>query len=243
MKLSVVIPVYNEINTIESLLIQVQDVDIEKEIIIVDDGSTDGTREFLESLDKSENSVKLEKAGRLLNTKNIRVLFQPRNIGKGAALSRAFQEVTGDAVIVQDADLEYDPRDYHRMIQPIQEGRADVVYGSRFRGSSPHRMLFFWHDFGNRILSNLSNLFSNLNLSDIETCYKMFRTDVIRRIKLKEKRFGVEAEVTAKIARLNLRIFEVGISYYGRTYDQGKKIGWKDGLRAVWCIMRYNLFR
>lgn len=243
MKLSVVIPVYNEMDTIESLLIQVQDVDIEKEIIIVDDGSTDGTREFLESLDKSENSVKLEKAGRLLNTKNIRVLFQPRNIGKGAALSRAFQEVTGDAVIVQDADLEYDPRDYHRMIQPIQEGRADVVYGSRFRGSSPHRMLFFWHDFGNRILSNLSNLFSNLNLSDIETCYKMFRTDVIRRIKLKEKRFGVEAEVTAKIARLNLRIFEVGISYYGRTYDQGKKIGWKDGLRAVWCIMRYNLFR
>ena len=212
MKLSVVIPVYNEMATIESLLIQVQDVDIKKEIIIVDDGSTDGTREFLENLDKSENSVKLEKTGRMLDTKNIRVFFQPRNIGKGAALSRAFQEVTGDAVLVQDADLEYDPRDYHRMIQPIQEGRADVVYGSRFRGSSPHRMLFFWHDFGNRILSNLSNLFSNLNLSDIETGYKMFRTDVIRRITLKEKRFGVEAEVTAKIARLNLRIFEVGIS-------------------------------
>lgn len=243
MKLSVVIPAYNEIDTIESLLIQVQDVDIDKEIIIIDDGSTDGTREFLEKLSRSDSILKMEKSGRLMDTKNIRVLFQPQNAGKGAALSRGFQKVSGDVVIIQDADLEYDPRDYIRLIQPIREGRADVVYGSRFRGSSPHRMLFFWHDFGNRIISFLSNLFSNLNLSDIETCYKMFRTDIIRQISLKEKRFGVEAELTAKIARLKVRIFEVGISYYGRTYAQGKKIGWKDGFRAVWCILRYNLFR
>lgn len=243
MKLSVVIPVYNEIHTIETILTQVQDVAIEKEIIIVDDGSTDGTREFLEKLNYGSDKTGPEKNSSRLDISNIRVFFQPRNMGKGAALSRALGEVSGDVVIIQDADLEYDPRDYPKLMRPIEEGRADVVYGSRFKGSSPHRMLFFWHYVGNKIIASLSNMLSNLNLSDIETCYKMFRTDVIRRITLKERRFGVEAELTAKFARLKVRIFEVGISYFGRTYAEGKKINWKDGVRTMWCLLRYNLFK
>jgi len=243
MKLSVIIPAYNEIQTIEAILVQVQDVDIEKEIIIVDDDSTDGTREFLEKLNHRPGTEVPDKNVGRLDITNIRVFFQPRNMGKGAAINRALREVSGDVVIIQDADLEYDPRDYLRLMRPIEEGRADVVYGSRFKGSSPHRMLFFWHDVGNKIIAVLSNMLSNLNLSDIETCYKMFRTDVIRRITLKERRFGVEAELTAKFARLKVRIFEVGISYFGRTYTEGKKINWKDGIRTMWCLLRYNLFK
>lgn len=226
MKLSVIISVFNEFDTVQAVLQKVQAVDVDKEIIIVDDGSTDGTREWLEQVEQSQG---------------LKILFQPKNQGKGAALRRALPEVSGDVVVFQDADLEYDPQDYVKLLQPIREDQADVVYGSRFKGEAPHRMLFFWHYQGNRFLTFLSNLFSDLNLSDMETCYKMFRADLIPRLKLKENRFGIEPEITAKFARLKVRIYEVGISYYGRTYREGKKIGWKDGLRAIWCIIRYNL--
>lgn len=226
-KISVVIPVYDERATIEELLRRVVAVDLEKETIVVDDGSTDGTREWLES--------ERERLG-------IRLVLHERNMGKGAALRDGFRAATGDIVIVQDADLEYDPQDYPRLIEPIVNGRADVVYGSRFLGSAPHRVLYFWHYVGNRLLTLLSNMFTNLNLSDMETGYKVFRRELIQAIELRENRFGFEPEVTAKIARKKARVYEVGISYSGREYSEGKKITWRDGLWATWCIVRYSLF-
>jgi len=243
MKLSVIMPVYNEISTIEKILYKVQEVGVEKEIIVVDDGSTDGTREFLESMRNGPTPFKLNQIDKFIEKDNIRIFFQPQNQGKGAALNRGFREVTGDVVIIQDADLEYDPREYPKLLKPIEDGFADVVYGSRFMGGAPHRILFFWHSLGNKFITFISNVFTDLNLTDMETCYKMIRADLIRKLTLREKRFGIEPEITAKLARLRVRFYEVGISYYGRTYEEGKKIGWRDGLRAVWCIFRYNLFK
>lgn len=243
MKLSVVIPVYNEINTIEEILFKVQKVDLDKEIIVVDDGSTDGTKEFLIKLQKSKGRIKLNKINEIINVDNIRIFFQEINKGKGAALNIGFKEVRGDIVIVQDADLEYDPRQYQKLMQPIEEGFADVVYGSRFMGGDAHRVLFFWHSIGNRFLTFLSNMFTNLNLTDMETCYKIFKKDVIKKINIKENRFGIEPEITAKISKMNVRIYEVGISYYGRSFEEGKKIGWKDGISAIRSIIKYNLLK
>jgi glycosyltransferase involved in cell wall biosynthesis len=225
MKLSVVVPVFNERNTILEIIRRIRQVDFAKEIIIVDDYSTDGTRAILQELPSSDD---------------LRVILQPKNMGKGAALRRGFAEVSGDIVLVQDADLEYDPTDYPVLIQPILEDQADVVYGSRFLGG-PHRVLFFWHSVGNRLLTTLSNMLSDLNLTDMETCYKVFRADLLQRIKLRENRFGFEPEFTAKVARARCRIYEVPISYHGRDYTQGKKIGWKDGIAAVYFIIKYRL--
>mgnify|MGYP002654395896 CR=1 FL=1 len=227
MKLSIVIPCFNERETILSLLEAVRDAPIaNKEIILVDDGSTDGTRELLTSL-KSED---------------LRVIFHQQNKGKGAALRTGFSAALGDICIVQDADMEYDPQEYPLVIGPILENKADVVFGSRFQGGRPHRVVYFWHRMGNALLTTLSNMLTDLNLSDMETCYKAFRREVIQSIDIKENRFGFEPEITAKVARnKKWRIYEVGISYYGRTYDQGKKIGWKDGMRAIYCILKYNL--
>ena len=227
MKLSVVIPVYNEAATIAELISRVHAVDVPKQIIVVDDGSTDGTRDVLEAL-----------KGRY---ENILVLLQPRNRGKGAALRLGFQHSTGDFVLVQDADLEYDPAEYPVLLKPLIEGKADVVYGSRFLTTKEHRVLFFWHSVGNQLLTLTSNMLTNLNLTDMETGFKVFRRDVIQSIKLEQNRFGFEPEVTVKIARMKLRIYEVGISYYGRTYEEGKKIGWRDGVKALWCILRYTI--
>lgn len=232
--LSVVIPVYNEVATIERLISTVLDVDIDKEIIVVDDRSTDGTRDVLSALAAAHD--------------NIRVICHERNRGKGAALRTGFARAQGRFVIVQDADLEYDPAEYPKLLEPLVEGNADVVYGSRFVGSESHRVLYFWHMVGNRWLTLLSNMFTRLNLSDMETCFKAFRREIIQSIRIEEDGFGFEPEITAKLAayRLDgqpLRIYEVGISYHGRTYAEGKKIGWRDGLRAVWCIVRYNCFK
>ncbi len=226
MKLSVVIPVYNEKDTIGEVLRRVQTVDLPKEVIIVDDCSTDGTREFLRSLAPSDD---------------LTIVLQPRNAGKGAALRAGFGKVRGDIVIVQDADLEYDPSEYPTLIQPILAGKADVVFGSRFLGG-PHRVLLFWHSVGNRILTTLSNMMTDLNLTDMETCYKVFRADVLGKIQLRENRFGFEPEFTAKIARARCRVYEVPISYSGRDYSEGKKIGWKDGVAALYFIMKYRFF-
>ncbi len=229
MRVSVIIPVYNEVKTIKEIVSRVQAVPLEKEIIIVDDCSTDGTHELLKEIAQSQENVK----------------FFPlsSNQGKGAALRRGFKSAIGDIIIIQDADLEYDPKDYHKLIDPIIENKADVVYGSRFLGDQSHRVLFFWHFLGNKFLTFISNLFTNLNLTDIEVGYKVFRREILNKIELKENRFGFEPEITAKISRLKCRIYEVGISYYGRTYDEGKKINWKDGLRALYVIIKYGIFK
>ncbi len=240
--LSVVIPVYNERPTIEELLHRVQAVDIDKEVIVVDDGSTDGTRDFLEELTQNTKRIMtLPQTQCELRTDNMRIEFQEKNRGKGAALRRGFQEAYGEIVLVQDADLEYDPQDYHRLLDPIERGMADVVFGTRFLGA-PHRVLFFWHFVGNKALTTFSNILTNLNLSDVWTCYKAFRREVLQKINLREDRFGFEPEVTAKVAKGHWRVYEVPISYYGRTYAEGKKITWKDGVRGIWSTLRYNLF-
>lgn len=229
MKLSIVIPCYNERNTIEAIIAAVQAAPIaEKEIIVVDDCSTDGTRDLLKS--SIESRVQ-------------RVIYHEHNQGKGAALRTGFAAATGDVVVVQDADLEYDPQEYPLLLEPILRGKADVVFGSRFAGGGPHRVVYFWHMMGNKFLTLLSNMFTNINLTDMETCYKMFRREVIQGITIEENRFGFEPEITAKVARGGHRIYEVGISYYGRTYAEGKKINWRDGFRAIYAILKYNLCR
>lgn len=234
LKLSIIIPAYNEENTISIILDKVKQVTlikgIEKEVIIVNDCSKDATADVVQTY--MANNPEL----------NIEYVFHEKNQGKGAAIHTGILHATGEYLLVQDADLEYDPEEYNTLLKPIVNGFADVVYGSRFMGGSPHRILFFWHSIGNWFLTMLSNIFTNLNLTDMETCYKVFRTDIIQRIKLEEKRFGFEPEVTAKIAQISgIRIYEVGISYYGRTYKEGKKIGWKDGIRTIFCILKYSL--
>nr|MBI3612481.1 glycosyltransferase family 2 protein [Nitrospirota bacterium] len=245
-RVSVVMPVFNERETIEEILVRVQAVAIDKEVVIVDDASTDGSREFLQALaqsaDRSAGAMTLPRTNRSLRTDNVRVCFQDRNAGKGAALRRGFQEAKGEIILVQDADLEYDPEDYHQLLNPIDRGLADVVYGSRFLGG-PHRVLFFWHAVGNKVLTMVSNMVTNLNLSDMETCYKVFTREVLQSIELKQDRFGFEPEITVKVARGPWRVYEVPISYSGRTYAEGKKITWRDGIVALWCILRYGLFR
>ena len=241
-RVSIVVPVFNERATIEEVLRRIQAVELDKEIIIVDDGSTDGTKEILAALPARPTSAPPSfPPSRELRTDNVRVLFQERNQGKGAALRRGFREARGEIVVVQDADLEYDPQEYFDLIDPIERGLAEVVYGSRFLGG-PHRVLFFWHSLGNRLLTTLSNILTNLNLTDVWTCYKAFKRELLQSIKLREDRFGFEPEITAKIAKINCRIYEVPISYQGRTYAEGKKITWKDGISGIWCILRYNFF-
>ena len=229
MKLSIVVPAYNEKSTIQEIIRQIKEADIgafEKEIVVVDDGSTDGTRDLLKAI------------------KGIRVIFHEKNSGKGGAIKTGFLEATGDVVLIQDADLEYDPREYLKLLEPIRSGKADVVFGSRFLGSDPHRVLYIWHYVANRFLTIVSNVCTGLNLSDMETCYKVFRRNVVDTIKhqLVSQRFGIEPELVARVAKGRWRIYEIGISYYGRTYEEGKKINWKDGFAALWHIIRFNFF-
>jgi glycosyltransferase involved in cell wall biosynthesis len=235
MKLSIVIPAYNEGKTIHLILDKIKSVnllgEVQKEVIIVNDCSSDTTEAAILSYKENNQSLMIE------------YRKHPVNKGKGAAIHTGIKEATGDYIVIQDADLEYDPEEYNLLMKPILNGTADIVYGSRFIGSQPHRILFFWHSIGNKFLTFLSNMFTNLNLTDMETCYKLFRADIIKGVALRENRFGFEPEVTAKIARIpKIRIYEVGISYYGRTYEEGKKIGWKDGFRAIYCILKYGLF-
>jgi glycosyltransferase involved in cell wall biosynthesis len=225
--LSVVIPVYNERETLHEIIEAVEATPFRKEIIAIDDCSTDGTKDLLVSMQHP----------------NLKVFLHGRNQGKGAAIQTGFSHASGDVIIIQDADLEYDPKEYSVLLKPILDGKADVVYGSRFAGHGAHRVLYFWHYVGNRFLTLLSNLFTNLNLTDMETCYKVFTKNALAGVVIKEKRFGFEPEITAKMAKKKLRIYEVPISYYGRTYEEGKKINWKDGVRALWCILKYNLFK
>ncbi len=227
MKLSVVMPVYNERFTLREVVEKVLAVPLEIELICVDDGSRDGSVEILQELQKDHPQIK--------------ILLQPKNMGKGAALRRGIQQATGRYLVIQDADLEYDPSEYPILLGPLIQGKADVVYGSRFLGGHAHRVLYFWHSFGNWLLTLFSNILTNVNLSDMETCYKMFRSDAIQSIAIEEDRFGFEPEITVKIAKRRLRIYEVGISYWGRTYEEGKKIGWKDGMRALWCLLKYSI--
>ena len=242
MKLSVVIPVFNELATLREIVARVAAVDLDKEIVLVDDASTDGSRDLLERLAAEGLARWLPPSAVPRCANEVKVLLQPENQGKGAALGAGFAAATGDVVIVQDADLEYDPRDIPRVIQPSVDGDADVVFGSRFIGAT-HRVLYFWHMVVNRGLTLLSNMFNDLNLTDIEICYKAFRREVIQAITIEEKRFGVEPELTAKVAKMHLRIYEVPVSYRGRTYAEGKKIGWRDGARAVYCIVKYGIRR
>ena len=227
MKLSVVMPVYNEQATLRPVVERVLSMGLDIELLCVDDGSTDGSAEILANLQNQYPAM--------------RVFLQPHNMGKGAALRRGIQQATGDYVVIQDADLEYDPRDYPLLLGPLESGQADVVYGSRFLGGGPHRVLYFWHSVGNWFLTLLSNMITNLNMTDMETCYKAFRREVIQSIPLEEDRFGFEPEVTVKIAKRQFRVYEVGISYWGRTYAEGKKIEWKDGVHALWCLVKYAL--
>jgi len=227
MKLSVVMPVYNERATLRAVIERVLATSLEIELLCVDDGSRDGSREILSDLQAAHPQI--------------RVFLHSQNQGKGAALRRGILEATGDFVIIQDADLEYDPAEYPLLLEPLLQGKADVVYGSRFLGAGPHRVLYFWHSVGNSILTLISNCLTNINLSDMETCYKVFRREIIQAISIEENRFGFEPEITVKVAKRRLRIYEVGISYWGRTYEEGKKIGWRDGVRALWCLLKYSV--
>ncbi|MFI4859774.1 MAG: glycosyltransferase family 2 protein [Phycisphaerales bacterium JB063] len=228
MKLSVVIPIYNEQATLDTIIERVRAVEVDKHLILVDDFSTDKTRDMLKRYEQDDDCT---------------VLYHDKNQGKGAALRTGFAAAQGEIVLIQDADLEYDPAEYPKLLEPILDGRADVVFGSRFAGGQAHRVLYFWHTMGNRFLTLMSNVFTDLNLTDMETCYKVFKREVISKIKIEENRFGFEPEITAKVAKMkDVKIFEVGISYSGRTYDEGKKIGWRDGVRALWCILKYNVF-